>query len=93
MFFGILGGLAAALINLLFCMEETLLSGRDAIMRRYRECCVTLGQPVRVIGNEAKNATALDVDNAGGLIVRYEDGTVATVSSGEVSVRGLFGYL
>ena len=62
-------------------------------MNRYRENCVTLGRAVRIIGSETKNATALDVDNAGGLIVRYEDGTVATVSSGEVSVRGLFGYL
>ena len=85
--------LAAALIAALFRTVQVLLTDRTAIMNRYRENCVTLGRAVRIIGSETKNATALDVDNAGGLIVRYEDGTVATVSSGEVSVRGLFGYL
>ena len=36
--------------------------------------------------------TALDVDEQFGLIVRRQDGTVTTVRSGEVSVRGLYGY-
>lgn len=85
--------LAAALISSLFEMDRQLLSGRDSMISRYREACVTLGRQVRVIGQETKNATALDIDPAGGLIVRYKDGVVDTVSSGEVSVRGLFGYL
>lgn len=84
--------LAAALITALYAMDQTLLSGRDAMMARYRADCVTLGQQVRVIGQETRNATALDVDQAGGLVVRYENGDIETVSSGEVSVRGLFGY-
>lgn len=85
--------LAAALICALFETNCHLLSDRDIIMAAYRKHCVTLGKPVRVIGQETRNATALDIDPAGSLIVRYEDGTVDTVSSGEVSVRGLFGYL
>lgn len=84
--------LAAALVTALYAMDQTLLSGRDAMMARYRADCVTLGQQVRVIGQETRNATALDVDQAGGLVVRYENGDIETVSSGEVSVRGLFGY-
>ena len=84
--------LAAALITALYAMDQTLLSGRDAMTARYRADCVTLGQQVRVIGQETRNATALDVDQAGGLVVRYENGDIETVSSGEVSVRGLFGY-
>ena len=36
---------------------------------------------------------ALDVDGSGALIVRYPDGTVGSVNSGEVSVRGMYGYL
>lgn len=85
--------LAAALIRTLFETESCLLTGQDGIMNFYRSNCVTLGKQVRVIGPEIKNATALDIDPDGGLIVQYENGTVATVSSGEVSVRGLFGYL
>ena len=37
-------------------------------------------------------ALALDVDDRFGLVVRRADGTVETVRSGEVSVRGLYGY-
>jgi len=85
--------LAASLTSTLFETDKRLLGGKDAILDAYRKNCVTLGRQVRVIGKSSRNATALDVDPEGGLIVRYDDGTVDTVSSGEVSVRGLFGYL
>lgn len=32
-------------------------------------------------------ARALDIDNHGGLIVRYEDGSIETLSTGEISIR------
>ena len=35
---------------------------------------------------------ALDIDDAFGLVVRHADGTEETIRSGEVSVRGLYGY-
>ena len=38
-------------------------------------------------------ATALGIDRDYGLIVRYGDGREETVRSGEVSVRGLYGYI
>ena len=34
----------------------------------------------------------LRIDEQYGLVVRHEDGSVETVRSGEVSVRGLYGY-
>jgi BirA family biotin operon repressor/biotin-[acetyl-CoA-carboxylase] ligase len=34
----------------------------------------------------------VDVDRDFGLVVRRDDGSVTTVRSGEVSVRGLYGY-
>ena len=85
--------LASALIRALYQMDATLLTAKDAIMDRYRKNCVTLGKPVKVIGQEVRKAVALDVDPEGGLVVRYENGSTDTVSSGEVSVRGLFGYI
>ena len=59
----------------------------------YRKDCVHLGRQIRLIGpNGQETATALDVDETFGLIVEQEDGTVRTVRTGEISVRGLFGY-
>ena len=87
-----IAALAAALIQQLKSMDSLLLTDRGAIMETYRKNCVTLGRQVKVIGQETREATALNIDDEGGLIVRYSDGSIATVSSGEVSVRGLFGY-
>ena len=61
-------------------------------MEKYRKNCVTLGKTVRVLGKDEYEATALDVDDDGALLV-CKDGQVRRVFSGEVSVRGLFGYV
>ena len=56
--------------------------------------CPTLGSPVRLLragGEEAAVAEAVDETFA--LVVRHPDGRRETVSSGEVSVRGLLGYV
>ena len=51
-------------------------------------------QTARVLrGGEARQARALDIDGEFGLTVEYEDGSRETVRSGEVSVRGLYGYI
>ena len=56
--------------------------------------CATIGREVRVIrGSSERNAFAETVDDDFALVVRYEDGTRETVFSGEVSVRGLEGYV
>ena len=46
-----------------------------------------------VYAERREKVTALDVDEEFGLIVRRENGTVETVRTGEVSVRGLYGYV
>lgn len=84
-------------------LEERLLQELTALRRSlpdpeewreaYRRRCVNIGRPVRVLwGGETRQATAMAVDDDFGLTVRYGDGTVETVRSGEVSVRGLYGY-
>ncbi len=86
--------LAAKMIEALVDMDRTLLTKKAAMMNRYRKDCITLGQDVVVVrGDEWLYGTALELDIAGGLIVRFTDGTVKTVRSGEVSVRGMYGYL
>ncbi len=87
------GPLCAALIN---ALDETLarrLAGDRGLHEEYRRRCLTLGKPVRILrGDRAEEAFAEDLDDDLALIVRYPDGRRETVSSGEVSVRGLYGY-
>lgn len=53
-----------------------------------------LSQAVYVLrGNTVRQATALAIDEQFGLTVQYENGETETVRSGEVSVRGLYGYI
>ena len=86
--------LIAEMVRALEAMDRTLLHAPAAMLERYRRDCITLGQPVSIVrGDEVRYALALDIDAEGGLIVRYDSGETGTVTSGEVSVRGLYGYI
>ena len=75
-------------------LSRTLLTEKENWMAYYRKLCVTLGKEVKVVtGNSSYIATAEDITDDGSLVVTASDGTRKTVSSGEASVRGLFGYL
>ena len=85
---------AASMMTSLHAMSCTLLSGKFAMLRQYRKDCMTLGQDISILrGEEVRHGHALDLDDEGALIVRLADGSVETVNSGEVSVRGMYGYL
>ncbi len=87
------GRLCAALIDALDGMYAVWRGGGSDYLRRYRADCVTLGKPVRLCrGGRAEEAFAEDVDEDFGLVVRHPDGRRETVTTGEVSVRGLWGY-
>lgn len=61
----------------------------------YRRRCVNLGKTVQLIpfgGGARETAQAVDIDQEFSLVVQGEDGRERTVRSGEVSVRGLWGY-
>lgn len=63
------------------------------LIGEYKSRCVTLGREVRLIRNGGEQtAYAEDIAESGHLICRNEDGRFE-VSSGEVSVRGLYGYI
>ena len=87
--------LAAALIEELDKLYAALQSGDTAsYLTAYRCYCLTLGREVQLLWQNVKEkVTALDVDDQFGLVVRHEDGTVETIRTGEVSVRGLYGYV
>lgn len=84
--------LSAAIVEAIWRLD--ILDGKAAIMKRYRADCITLGQDIAVHrSGTVRHGKALDLDENGGLLVAYPDGTAETVNSGEVSVRGLYGYV
>ena len=85
---------AAAMMDALFRMDAELLTDKAHTLNRYRQDCITLGQEISLVrGEEVRHGTALDIDEDGALIVRFSDGQISAVNSGEVSVRGMYGYV
>ena len=85
---------ASAMMDALYRMDQTLLTGKVPAMERYRRDCITLGQEISLVrGDEVRHGTALDIDSEGALLVLFPDRSVETVNSGEVSIRGMYGYV
>ncbi len=85
---------AAAMITSFETLSRTLLTDPKKMLRRYRRDCVTLGRDISLVrGEEIRHGLALDIDREGALIVRFPDGHQEAVASGEVSVRGMYGYV
>ena len=85
--------LSGAMITALYQMADRL-AEKEAVMARYRSDCVTLGKSVKVHKADGiLTGTALDLDHDGGLVVILDSGETITVSAGEVSVRGFYGYI
>ena len=86
--------LAAAMISALKDMDGQLLTEKAAIMTRYREDCITVGQEVSLVRGEShRRGYAYGIDENGALLVRWPDGQEEAVNSGEISVRGMYGYI
>ena len=86
--------LAAAMVDALWDMSKSLFSEKTQLMQLYKENCITLGKDIQVLrGDSVRSAKAVDLDEDGGLVVEYADGTRETVASGEVSIRGMYGYV
>ena len=68
--------------------------GLDGIWQDYAGRSATLGSRVRVVGTDNEfTGIAKAVDETGALIVTDEEGIDRRVLSGDVSVRGLMGYV
>ena len=86
--------LAASLIETLEKICDSSLMDKHTMMDSYRSLCITPGQQICLLrGDDTLYGTALDIDDNGGLTVLFEDGHQETVQSGEVSIRGMYGYV
>ena len=88
--------LVAAILNAFWEIYDTL--GSREFIKEYRERSMVIGQQVRLQENgEWKEATALDIDDNGGLIVQMEenDGTTSkrVLQTGEITLRLKTGLL
>lgn len=89
--------LIAELINQVVEVNENLES--RAFLSDYKSRSFVLGKEILIIPtagsgqernlSEGIPATAVDIDEDGGLVVRLEDGTIRTLNSGEISIRAL----
>ena len=73
-----------------FCEEKDL----SFIQDEYNELLINKGKEVRVLEPENEyTAYAKGISRTGELLVVMEDGTEKEIYAGEVSVRGIFGYI
>lgn len=70
-------------------------SDLSGLMEKYNSMLVNAGRQVRILedGASEDTGTALGIDESGRLVIRCPDGALRNVVSGEVSVRGLYGYV
>ena len=85
---------AAEMVLALQKMDESLLTGKEAMLSRYRADCVTIDKDISLQrGDELSYGHAFGVDDDGALLVGFPDGHTEAVNSGEVSIRGMYGYV
>lgn len=76
----------AKIADNLIDMENTIT--QRGFLEYYRQHSYLLGKDIFIIkGDSRTSATAIDIDRNAGLIVKLQDGSLTTITSGEVSIR------
>ena len=83
---------AAAMIAALQRMD---LTRKEAIMASYRRGCITLGKEISLLraDEQPRHGRAVDIDADGALVVEFAPNVVEIINSGEISIRGMYGYV
>lgn len=85
--------LIARVADRLFDVIAEIEDGNNSFIEYYRNMSMLIGKNINVYkstmiaDNTGIPAKALDIDENGGLVIRLEDGSIETLSTGEVSVR------
>ena len=84
--------IAAALLLELSRMRREFLSRKSDWIAAFSRNCLTVGKDIQILrAGTVRQAKATGIGPDAELLVEYPDGTSGRVSSGEVSVRGLYG--
>ena len=65
----------------------------SALRSRLEEVCILISRPVRVSGGQQAEGVAEGIGDHGELLLRLADGSLLPVTCGDVSVRGVNGYV
>jgi len=77
-------------------MYETFLSTKnlDFLMDGYNKKCININRALKVVTRSGEvQGVGVAVLSDGTLQIRLTDGTITSVNAGEVSVRGIYGYI
>jgi len=86
---GITRNQIAAAVNHVLCLCNQLQD--RSFIAEYKARSIVLGKDIEVIqGTNSEKATAIDIDENGGLMIEKQDGTITSLHSGEISIRGNF---
>lgn len=90
------GQLLGVFLNRFEQYYETFIQTEDmsGLKDVYNEKLVNCGREVKIIEKDRERVLkALGIDNDGGLVVENSEGERESIISGEVSVRGIYGYV
>jgi BirA family biotin operon repressor/biotin-[acetyl-CoA-carboxylase] ligase len=88
--------LAALIMDHFETLYETFLNRRDLgfIRDEYDSLLVSRGKKVRILDPKGDlEGVSLGINDRGELLVELSDGSVRNIYAGEVSVRGVYGYV
>lgn len=88
--------LAANLVKEMDRLVESWNTDKNYYLNEYRKRCITVGQEVSCVNvhtsTEPRKGRAIGINDDFSIKIEFENGSVEDLSSGEVSVRGLYGY-
>ena len=86
--------LAICLIRALNDMYAQFPTEKERYLKQYRADCITVGKNIQLITpTTRREAVAISIDDEFRLVVEHADGSREAISTGEVSVRGMHGYV
>jgi BirA family biotin operon repressor/biotin-[acetyl-CoA-carboxylase] ligase len=86
--------LAAQVVLALDKMYAAFPAGKEQYLAQYRADCLTPGNRVQLVTPVSRQeAQAVEIDDEFRLVVELPDGTRKALAAGEVSVRGMYGYV
>lgn len=88
--------LVSSILNNFEILYNEYLNKKDILssVKICKENSIILGKEIKIIkGNEVLQGIAVDIDDDGLLIIKDKNNSLSKVLSGEVSVRGLNGYI